>query len=256
MLKESPGLLETPGIDKIDQVWQAGFENLHAIKGKSGSIVLGTEIGLRTGKNQDRAFLNTELDLFGVVDGMGGYWGGDIAAQIVAEEIITAEKQKADPAQMHRNAQKRMRDAQVIEGGACYLAVKIEGKKLQFWQAGDVSLFVVDEKGKIKFESEATDLGDSPRGISCGLSTKGTARLMNYDRIVVVSDGVTNNMDLAIFFLEVKNLKIVEAVKTLEERTKARMAMPLDIHNSERHGTHDNITILMYEILPVPLRGK
>lgn len=85
-----------PKIEQIDMVWTSGFENIQRIKAKSGNLVLGTEVGGRS-RNEDTALIITELDVFGVVDGMGGYAKGDVAARIVAEEILKGVKDKLDP---------------------------------------------------------------------------------------------------------------------------------------------------------------
>src|SRR4030042_4687205 len=109
---------------------------------KSGNMVLGTEVCGRA-RNEDTALINTELDVFGVVDGMGGYAKGDVAARIVAEEILKGVKDKLDPQKMHLNASLRMRqEGGMFESGACFTAAQIIGKKLHVWSAGDTQLVV------------------------------------------------------------------------------------------------------------------
>src|SRR4030042_2496089 len=111
-----------PKIEQIDMVWTLDFENIQKIKAKSGNMVLGTEVGGRA-RNEDTALINTELDVFGVVDGMGGYAKGDVAARIVAEEILKGVKDNLDPQKMHLNSSLRMRqEGGMFESGACFTA--------------------------------------------------------------------------------------------------------------------------------------
>ncbi len=246
-----------PQFAQIDRVWTEGFENIQRIKAKSGNLVLGTEVGGRT-RNEDRAFLNTELDFFGVVDGIGGHPKGDIAAQLVAENLLNAIKQGFLPDQIAGKPEFFLRRHPEIEynSGACYLAAKIEKKILRTWCAGDCSLLVVDDKGKIKFETESTDLNRAAIGLQAAAGNPeytGFLNLMNYDRIYAFTDGLSDNVNIEQAVLELKGLKVENAIKQLAATAKEAM---VPVPGKEYMGNKDNITILIYEILPVPLRGK
>ena len=47
----------------------------------------GTDTGKVRERNEDAYIVEAEIGLFGVVDGMGGHPGGDVAARIVAEDL-------------------------------------------------------------------------------------------------------------------------------------------------------------------------
>jgi protein phosphatase len=46
-----------------------------------------TDVGMERQRNEDSCYVNSELGLFVVSDGMGGHRGGDIASRIVAEDL-------------------------------------------------------------------------------------------------------------------------------------------------------------------------
>ena len=51
-----------------------------------GIICAGhTDIGLKRKSNQDSIYINKNINLFVVADGMGGHKGGDIASSMVVQ---------------------------------------------------------------------------------------------------------------------------------------------------------------------------
>ncbi len=46
-----------------------------------------TDVGLERERNEDSCYVNSELGLFVVSDGMGGHRGGELASRIVAEDL-------------------------------------------------------------------------------------------------------------------------------------------------------------------------
>lgn len=157
---------------------------------------------------------------------------------------------------MHLNASLRMRqEGGMFESGACFTAAQIIGKKLRVWSAGDTQLVVADDKGKIKFRSEITELHLVPRGMGGGRANIEITNLMNYDRIYAFTDGVSDNVDIEQVILEMKGLRVEDAIKQLADMCKENMT-PERQRRRDYRGSKDNITIIIYEILPVPLRGK
>jgi len=237
--------------------WAEGFEHIRVLKVKSGRLVLGTDKGLRL-DNEDALIFDTEHDAFAVIDGMGGYAKGEEAAKIVGEEILRGLSSKASPLDVQRNAWQSMRKAgDMHESGACYIAGQISGKELKVWYAGDARLLVYDDKGKVKYFSEPSSLEFAPSGRGPGRATENFVRLMNYDRILVASDGLWDNIKIEEAIEEIKGMKVEQALKRLTDMSMERMAGEASIHDRDiGFGNKDNLTILLYEILPVPLRGK
>ncbi|MDD5341149.1 MAG: SpoIIE family protein phosphatase [Patescibacteria group bacterium] len=240
-----------PSFEKFSGLWEKGFEDIKIFNGKSGRIVMGTDKGLRE-QNEDIIAVDFGNDAFAVIDGMGGYAHGQEAAQIVGLQFLKAVKEKLSPREMHKNAHIVMQCTGFKESGAVYLAGQIEKKKLKIWSAGDAHLVVVDSKGEIKFSSKYTTLQDAPSGHGLGEAKTDFTLLENYDRIFVGSDGLFNNIKDE----ELKNLKGVPIEKAMQELVKsAKNAMKNGL-DENTGGSPDNLTILIYEILPTPLRGK
>jgi len=258
---------------KLEQalIWTEGFDSSRRIIGLSGNIALATDKGLRA-SNQDALVLDLKNDGFAVVDGMGGYAKGEVAAQIVAESIIknnpleielkNLEISKAIKAMenqaraMQFEAFQNMRKQGMHEGGAVYLAGRIErnGKELSICQAGDAKLIVVDSNGKIKFASEPTSLRDAPSASGAGFAAIETGvKLGNYDCILAATDGLWDNIKADEAAQIVAKEKVETALVQLAELAKKRMA---EGFGNGEYGNKDNLTIFIYKILPVPLRGK
>ena len=236
-----------------DDVWTEGFNNLRTINAKSGRIALGTEWGKAffSHNNEDALFIDLKHDAFAVADGIGGYEKGEIAARIVTKEIKLGLSLGKTPEEMQYRAHLIMLDNGVKEGGACYVAGQITGKKLKVWYAGDCVLFLIDRNGEIKYKTETTPLEDAPRGVGRGQTKTIIESLMNYDRIIVASDGLTQNVHTQEVVDVINGQPVDDAVKQLANLAKQRMVHGFD--DGVSYGNKDDLTILVYEILPVPL---
>lgn len=233
-----------------------GFESPSRIMAKSGDVVLATDKGLRS-TNEDVLLLDIEHDSFAVIDGMGGYEKGEVAAQILAEAIgDDFKKPEADPSGLQHQASLCMRERDIYQGGAAYLAgrIKRNGKELLIYQAGNCRLIIVNKHGSIKFTSEPNGLAAAPRGKSPGQPkiNKGI-RLENYDCIIAATDGLWDNVLAEKVAQIVASEKVESALKQLAELAKKGMKGD---RGDGGFGNPDNITVLIYQILPVPLRGK
>jgi protein phosphatase len=73
-----------------------------------GLICAGlTDIGLKRKTNQDSIYLNPELNIFMVADGMGGHNGGDIASAMAVKCVpnyIIENHAKEDPIELCKNS--------------------------------------------------------------------------------------------------------------------------------------------------------
>jgi len=243
---------------KPENIRLEGFDSVSRIIAKSGNVALGTNEGLRE-KNEDMIVFDPERDAFAVIDGMGGYAGGAEAARAVAEALtIDFQKPIADPRELQTNAFRRIKEqAGLYEAGAVYIAGRIEknGKELSIYQAGDCELIVLDQYGKIKFASERTSLHDAPSGRSPGRAeTQEGVNLMNYDYIVAATDGLWDNATKEdVIEIILRERKVEKILPKLEELAKRGMTEGLSNGN---FGNRDNITVFLYQIIPVPLRGK
>jgi serine/threonine protein phosphatase PrpC len=235
---------------KNENIPEGTFDRAETIQAKSGRLAMATDAFMRE-RNEDRVFFDIERNTFAVVDGMGGYDHGDIAAESVVQAIKESLGSALSPQEMQIKAHEIMRKSGVRKGGACYVAGKIEKKKLSLWYAGDVTGMVINSKGEIKYKTENLGLADVPTGQRAGRAMTGVTELLNYDRLLIASDGLWDNVVLTEAVELVKTLSVAEALKALA--TLAEKGMSGQELSNGNYGNKDNLSILLYEILPVGL---
>jgi serine/threonine protein phosphatase PrpC len=250
---EAPKL--TKSFDNISGFQETGFDEIEIKKVKSGRLAFATEVGGRTGVNQDAIYFDTESDVFVIADGMGGYDLGEVASRITCEEIARGLTTGTLPYEAHMQAMRRMKEADIKQGGSVYVAGRIIERALRVRVGGDCKLWVLNEKYEVVGETKIGSVGDGPRAISPGRSTEETFPLQNYFRILAVTDGILDNVLEAEILETVKNKPVNQGLREL-----AAMALQTMKHLKQRSdgafGNPDNITAFLYEILPHTLRGK
>lgn len=99
-------------------------------------------------ENQDRIVIAADNDFFAVIDGMGGYNGGEAAAQLIAEELTINPR---NPQQCFVNAQVKMKKlftGSLAKAGACVSTLSIHPatKEWTGFHAGDVKRLIISRK--------------------------------------------------------------------------------------------------------------
>lgn len=81
---------------------------------------------------------------------------------------------------------------------------------------------------------------------------------MNYFRILATTDGLLQNVNIERAMDLMKTLPVERVVRELAEMAKTAMQVGYyeDGQGNREYGNKDNLAIALYEILPVPLRGK
>jgi serine/threonine protein phosphatase PrpC len=234
-----------------EQISENNFDRVETILTKGGRVAMASDAFGRE-INQDRIYFDLEKDTFAVIDGMGGYDHGDIAAESVAIAMKEGIDNSYSPEQIQTRAHEIMKQSGVIKGGACYFAGRISKKKMSVWYAGDVSAVVFNQKGEIKYMNQKGSLSTVPTGQRIGQFTTDVVNLINYDRILVASDGLWDNVVAEEALKLIKTLPVAQAVKELS--VLARKAMNGEIMTNGAFGNRDNLTILLYEVLPADLQ--
>jgi len=156
------------------------------------SIVI-TDKGQRV-VNQDYVLvenINTDTFLFVVCDGMGGYDHGEIAAKLVAENILaylsTITEINPDQLQKAINksnlAIKQLKHEKKTETGATVGGIVINQKQAIFFWVGDVKVLHFRD-GKLLFESSSHTLINE---VKKNGSINDTNRLKKYQHVVTRS---------------------------------------------------------------------
>lgn len=157
--------------------------------------------------NEDAAYYNPRIGMFGVFDGAGGVRNAALASQLGKDAVIR-EVSKRTPGTPDELKQILTVANGVVasEGGGGISTVVIgrilekQGQKTLVWaSAGDSRIYVVG-KGTVKRITKDETLEGHPNVITNGLGTKsfqveyaGKYKLNDGDRIVFCSDGVTGD---------------------------------------------------------------
>lgn len=249
-------LHQEQGIDRpFNEVIQNRLENPLIIKGKNGTIGCATDEGFnyKEGVNEDAVVVNTEKDGFVMIDGMGGPGKGQAAAQILANAFKEGLEQDMDFATMQQNAYERMRDQGLGKNGACYIAGRVEGDRLDIAQAGDVRLLIIGGDGAIRFSTTDEKLPPPQdnvvtnvvTGNDPGSTTTTSQQIKQGDRILVAPDGIFDNISSEELAQKIHGKSIPEALKIIDDITEQRM-------KSGAQGTKpDNRSVLIYDITTI-----
>jgi len=117
-------------------------------------IVGGSDLGIDyKAWNEDRAFISTANDFIAAIDGMGGAGGGEIAAQIIAEEFQRISTH-GSVQEAIRVASERMVNEGIGSGGAVFAGARIlEDGSIEVSHVGDARVIIVGPDGEIIHES-------------------------------------------------------------------------------------------------------
>lgn len=231
--------------DRLDSIPFYRVDQPKKIQGINGPLIFGTDEGFNyKDRNEDRIVINTEKNCFAVIDGMGGYDQGADAAQILAEELQTGFETNLSFKQIQNQAHQRMKDKKLKKNGACYIATRIKGKILEIAQAGDVRLIIIDKNNQIKFETIDEGAGHTVfnvvQGEKPGTTSIHRATIAEGDRIIISSDGITDNID---------NDEMAELlVDTTPEQAMQIIAELSQSVMLDYSGKPDNRSVLIYDI--------
>ena len=234
---ESPEVRE----EETEKIEPSSFDQATVHEVNRGRLLMVSEKGGRT-ENQDYALFDKQADVFVVVDGMGGYDNGALSAQVVGEGIIEGMKDGLHPVKMHHELAAKLREAGVRNGGAVYIAGRIEKKKLHLTHAGDCSLLIVDRRGDLREHIKPGRVAEGIRATDPGRATQITVRIENGDKIIGLTDGITDNTEIEVLQQVLKQRDIQKALRTVKEEAMKGM--------ETLEGNKDNITLLVYEIVP------
>lgn len=255
-----------------------------------------TDKGKRREKNEDTFFVrevvNRQYVVACVIDGVGGYKGGDVAAGIarsviikkletINEDVIETMQQAIIAANEKINQQKRVDDKN--ERMACVLTCAVaDVKHNKFWYAhvGDTRIYLMRDQSLIKISSDHSAVGfleesgrlseeeamRHPRrneinkalGFEEDIATAddfietGESPFLPGDMLLLCSDGLTDMISSG------KIISVLTTKKTLSTKAKALVDAANDA------GGNDNITAVLVEhnqqpkqkFQPVPVERK
>lgn len=215
------------------------------IQGENGSLIFGTDEGFNyKNRNEDRLVINTNKNAFAVIDGMGGYDFGDQAAQILAEQLQSGFVSNLTFKEIQHRAAQLMKKSNLGRNGACYIAFRIKDTEMEIAQAGDVRLLIINKNDEIKFTTRDEGQGHSVyncvQGSDFGRTTISRTYIEIGDRIIVASDGITDNLDNEELVELLHGKTPVQAMEIIAEATQNMMI--------DHSGKPDNRTLLIYDI--------
>jgi len=208
-----------------------------------------------------------------VADGMGGTRDGCAAAAAVIEHLATHVPRADDSESRMRTAildgieaaNQHILNA-IPEGGTTLAAVELRGHTLRPYHVGDSSILVTGQRGKLKLNTVA----HSPVGfaVEAGLLDEDEAmrhvhrhvisnalgfpemrielgeplELARHDTLVILSDGVTDNLFINDIIERVCNGPLEDAVISLASLARMRMRTP----QLETPTKPDDLTVIAY----------
>jgi len=220
--------------------------------------------------NQDR-FLVREIQdsqrvLLAVADGMGGEAGGDIAAQMVIDDLDTVPTGPGgfehDLNQIllktNEKIRQRTKEIPVLEGMGTTATVVVVGKDTAYWShVGDSRLyhfhtgtltqittdhtFVQDLVADGSLSQEEADRHPLrnvlDQCVGCGSlkSESGQFKIMTGDRLLLCSDGLIKHVS-------------DDSMKTVLEQGNARQAVQELLDQALNAGGKDNVTVVVMDI--------
>ena len=140
------------------------MESMKSFRFPSGeNVIVGTDMGINykidNPHNEDRVVVVPSANFIAVVDGMGGMGHGELAAEILAKNLL-ASPISLDGAVV--SAKKEMKENNVGNGGAVFISARIVEEQqqdrsvikfLDVYQLGDAKLIIIKKDGAIIFES-------------------------------------------------------------------------------------------------------
>jgi len=235
----------------FDRIVNKEFTPPRVIEAENGPLGFFCHKGLRN-FNEDALVINNRINAFASIDGMGGagnFGDGQKAAAILASEFQKFFQKGWDLDKVRFLANQQMLRNGIKEGGACYLAGKINNGLLDIYQAGDLRLIVINKQGRLNFETQDERLPNGPRNIvtnavsgeSAGKVNRYRTRLDYGDRLIIGSDGLWDNLTTEQVMKIVQKQNITEATPRLNDMALRKMGSEL--------GKKDNINVLIYDYL-------
>lgn len=196
--------------------------------------------------NEDRVVAVPNAGFFVVIDGVGGQGSGDKAAEILAKSFATnqnvAEATKDASNKMAREVQEQSLDER---SGAAFVSAKLHrtdaSMELEYHYAGDCSLMVFHADGRIsvgKVDSwtdrfqvpEDEALYHPKRNVILNSVDAKQPKIKSdritvnqADRVILASDGISDNLTPEEIRQLTKNLSPQQAIKKLDQITSQRM---------------------------------
>lgn len=227
-------------------------------------IVAATDSGIAYPKprNEDRIVVHPMAEMAMVIDGMGGQGDGAAAAQTIAEACMHT------PFRLRRTLQRVpqiMTEKNLEEdSGACVVSAGFQlntdgTRTMESYRIGDARIIVADTDGSIVFESrdqtvaqekvEARRITPDQALYDCdrsfvtnfiGTNTRSTIRRLRTPpippgyRIILVSDGLTDNLTTEEILTFTNGQTGEESIQTLWQVTNSCMANTSIIRDAER----------------------
>lgn len=236
----------------------------------NGRAIGGTDAGFGYGEvNEDAVIVDRKTNAVGVVDAMGFYRQGATAADCAVQALETGFTQgralfpAEEPySKIQKDMYDRMREAGLTEDGVCYLAMRIEGKKLHVAWAGDVQLVIIGKNGKIRdlttpeHHPRNHDLVQNPvTGKSPGRTNYKEIEIEAGDRVVIASDGIWDNLTPDKVAELIAGKPIEEAFQLITQESEKEMkkglaqrAKGIRKKAGERGTKSDNRSLLIYDV--------
>lgn len=205
------------------------FEKPFILEAPHGKIACAMDHGRQgLSPSEDRVVVDTQRQSYAVIDGMGGMGNGGIAADVLGQHLQTAFTQVPGP-EANSFASEIMKASALAAremlnrnaGGACFIATRVHKKQLQFCQAGDVRMILMDRKAKQPLYAHTDDEGNEDHVFNA-VTARRFFNIKHFwfelkpnRRMVIASDGLWKFFSNEEVAMRISTLPIEEAVSVL-----------------------------------------
>jgi hypothetical protein len=180
----------------------ASFNEPRVVEALTGTIYIAVDAGVpkdpaHPEPNEDRVFIKHQgekVELW-IIDGIGGYGQGSLAAEILARTAQENADEYLEPVQIQRLASDEMIRVGLKKDGACYAAARIEGNQLNISSAGDVRINVYRNGECILStidEGHLNVVENAVSGLDAGSTQNHEFSLEPGDVVAGYTDGITD----------------------------------------------------------------
>ena len=239
-----------------------------------------TDVGLARRHNEDSLFVDVDLGLFIVADGLGGHAAGEVASKIVVDQVAKFIKQTANfeitvPVDLRNNlslngnrlkAAIQMSDRAITENivihperdtmGSTVVACLIEGKRVAMAHVGDSRAYLLNKNGIRQLTKDHSWIAEQ---VENGILTQEEARRHPFRNVITQALGNGNELEVDVQEFEMTDFDAImlcsdglsgmvtdyQILTIFNQATNLENAVSTLVSKAIENGGEDNISVII-----------